>query len=150
MIEHATVTGMDNNEIIHELERRANQLESEAQRLRAAVQVLRGDVPVVTAPSASTPAPVSVSVPPPAPALAPRQAIGTMPLIIETLGELGPTSNRDLTSALLERGWATASAEPTNTVRTALGRLIQREQVIQLDGGLFSLRPKAEPEGDAE
>jgi hypothetical protein len=135
---------MDNNEIIRELERRANQLESEAQRLRAAIQVIRGDVPVVSAQPTSNPAPIVVPASP-----APRQAVGTMPLIIETLGELGPTSNRDLTAALLERGWTTSSAEPTNTVRTALGRLVQRGQVVQA-GRLFSLPSEDETEGDAE
>lgn len=135
---------MDNDQIIRELELRANQLESEAQRLRAAVQVLRGDVPVFSAQPTSTATSIVVPAAP-----APRQAVRTMPLILETLGELGPISNRDLTAALLERGWTTSSAEPTNTVRTALGRLVQRGQVILADG-LFSLASEDEAEGDAD
>lgn len=135
---------MDSHEIIRELERRANQLESEAQRLRAAVQVLRGDAPTVTSTTEAS-LPVAEHARPEVSRPTPK----TMPLILETLGELGPTSNRELTAALLERGWVTTSAEPTNTVRTALGRLVQRERVTQLDGGLFALPQVESPAADA-
>lgn len=125
------MTFMDSKELIRELESRAGQLESEAQRLRAAAQVLRGEVPVVATPTAPSPSQTS----------APHQALGTMPLIIDTLAEIGPATNRDLTAALRKRGWVTVSTQPTNTVRTALGRLLRRGQVVQLDDGRFALPP---------
>lgn len=118
--------------IIAELNRRASELESEAGRLRSAAEVLRGGKPVSThtTKSRETGSPhISRTV----------RKSGTMPLILTTLRDAGPLENKELTEELLRQGWKTNSVAPTNTVRTALGRLIERAVVTRLSDGRFAL-----------
>ncbi|WP_344753701.1 hypothetical protein [Leifsonella bigeumensis] len=118
---------MESDMIIRELEGRANELESEAQRLRAAAEVLRGRSPI------SSPTRKSL-----VPARPGTRGGGSMELILTTLDELGPLQNTVLTNELLGRGWKTSSASPSNTVRTALGRLMERGEVRRLKDGRFA------------
>jgi len=124
---------MDSDTLIIELERRATDLESEAGRLRDAANVIRGGRPVTGRSLSPSQGRVQKATD--------RGTSGTSTAshILAVLGESGPLGNKELTQALFEQGWETGSAAPTNTVRTALGRLMERSEVTRLEDGRFAL-----------
>lgn len=116
---------MDSDTLIRELETRASELEEEARRLRSASEVLQGKRAATDTSHVTGAASV-------------RKVSQTNPTILKVLNESGPMDARTLTTAMLDRGWETTSITPSNTVRTALGRLADRGEVVRLDDGQFA------------
>lgn len=129
---------MSDNTILAELERLAAEHEAEAKKYWAAVAVLRGTTPPTPKPESN-----AVTTETRTFRVIPRRQksgpTSTMSMIRSTLTS-EPTYAADLVQKMLAGGWDTQSTNPQNTARTALGRLVDAEEVIRHNDGRFSLR----------
>jgi hypothetical protein len=64
-----------------------------------------------------------------------KSTMAMIEAVLTTTSE--PLDPPTLTEAMREQGWDTDSVNPTNTVRTALSRLVERRAVERVDGGRF-------------
>jgi len=122
---------MSDDTILAEIDQRIADLEAEANRYRAAAALLRGG-------SAATSGVRSK----PNRRQAPRSNGGptsTMSMVQSVLAEHGPLTIRNLAEQMIVDGWDTQSDVPTNTVRTAVGRLTERGVLSRHDDGSYKL-----------
>ena len=116
--------------LLERLVRKAEYHAEQAERYRVAADVVRGE----TQPSRST-------------AMTTRRTgeprKSTMGMIQYSLGQSSdPVDLPTLTRLMQEAGWETTSATPSNTVRTALHRLMERGAVHRDDVGRFMMAPQ--------
>jgi hypothetical protein len=101
--------------MVAELEKRATKLEDEAERLRQAAALLRGDAPRAQA------------VTPTRRVVRRRSPSGTMSMAYAVLqSATEPLSPPALAAKMIQAGWQTDSDNPSNTLRTALRRMVER------------------------
>jgi hypothetical protein len=114
--------------IITELEDKATALEEDARKIRAAIEVLKD----VRGPHTNSPARIASRA-------SRTRAGGTLDQIREILAETPPLSVAEILDTLYARAWTTESANPSNTVRTAIGRLLERGAVVKSPDGRYTL-----------
>lgn len=127
----------DNETILALLEEKANFHSRETERYRSAIRILRGEPETGTRPKTRL-----QFAPAENPAARRRKVdnpmASTQAMIERVLAEVGSLPYKELTNKMLEAGWITESVTPSNTVRTALGRLAARGIVERTEGGLFA------------
>ena len=128
---------MSDDTILAELDQLAAHHETQARKYRAALKLLRGPQPAI---ASITPRPTVSRI------LGPRKSpTSTMSMIRKVLA----SSERalvipELTERMLSGGWDTQSENPSNTVRTAILRLVDKTEVIRNADGTFELTPSDE------
>lgn len=127
----------DNETILALLEEKASFHAREAERYRSAIRILRGE------PAPGTRPKTQLQFAPAENPAARRRKVdnpmaSTQAMVERVLAEVGSLPYKELTNKMLEAGWITESVTPSNTVRTALGRLADRGIVERTEDGLFS------------
>jgi len=129
--------GMSDDTILAELDQLASHHETQARKYRAALALLRGSQPTTRN---TQPRPAASR------AVGPRKSpTGTMSMIRKVLASSEqPLVIPKLTERMLSGGWDTQSENPSNTVRTAILRLVDKTEVIRNADGTFELTPSDE------
>ena len=127
-------------ERIAQLEEDARQLDQQAALLRAAADLLRG----------SGPSTRNEHIPRKSGGKR-RNPNGTMDIALGVLKEEDrPLTPDEMVSRMLERGWVTDSQNPANTLRTALRRMRERNEVLSDGNTYFVPRITDEPDAPVE
>lgn len=138
----------DNETILALLEEKASFHAREADRYRSAIRILRGEPERVKRPDTQLQFayPEAASV---------RRRKSTDPkastqaMVEKVLARVGHLTYKELTEKMLEDGWVTESVTPSNTVRTALGRMSERGIVGRNEEGEYYW-PAIEEEAETE
>lgn len=138
----------DTKSLLARLEEKALFHTREADRYKTAAEVVRA-VMYDNAPKAQLDSPAMVD-----PATQPEFALGqpadqpaprkgpksTMAMIQQVLSESdSPLRLTVLTERMIQSGWETSSAAPSNTVRTAVGRMVEANRAVRTPEGLYSM-----------
>ena len=140
---------MDDKEtILALLEEKAAYHKGELERYRSAIYALGGSASVQRQDTVTTPEP-PVRVNDGRVALMRRRKVdnpmaSTQAMIERVLADSPALGYKQLTEKMLEAGWITESVTPSNTVRTALGRLSERGIVERTEDGLFRVPASTE------
>lgn len=136
------MVAMSDDSILAELERKALEAEAVAAKYRAAIAVLRGKTPRVLNTSGA-----KVALKPTSTIYEVKSRVtsgkksgptSTMSMIRTVLsGSSSPLSVTELTERMLIQGWDTQSENPSNTVRTAASRLVDKRQIERTDDGAY-------------
>ena len=127
------VSLMENNtEMLARLEAKAQFHAQEAERYRVAIDVIRGE--------SETGAPKRQPVPSRRARSSGDSGKSTPAMILRALAASSePLDIAAITARMLDLGWQTESAAPTNTVRTAIGREVVKKTVRKADNRRYEL-----------
>jgi len=128
-----------NQSILATLEEKVRFYEERARRYRDAAELVRAEL--AESPTTAGPRGAYAAVVPP---VLRRQASDPKQSTMAMIGEVLSHSNEPLsvaapTESMLAEGWDTSSETPANTVRTAVGRLVERGAVEKTDDGRYGL-----------
>jgi hypothetical protein len=135
---------MADNEILAALDGRIAALSAELERYRAAAALIRGDN---AAGNATTNARINPNARAPQNrrqrrAADPKTSTVAMIDVVFGLTDSALDANQ-VTERMQQEGWITTSGFPVNTVRTALGRAVEKGTLVRLEDGRFE-RPNAD------